>query len=273
MEYHCTRREILRRAALAVPAFQVGFAPWSLRRALATSEDRVNRFDKLRLAVKPDRLGDMRSFYQEVLNLPVIADDPRSLTIRAGGTQLSFYADVAGGSPFYHFAFNIPENKLESAIEWMSTRAPLLKRKDGSPVVHFRWLDAHSIYFRDPAANLLEFIAHHALKNARPGDFKVTDILYASEIGLVTDDVPALAAELDTKLNLTNYHTKLGEPVSDTFRPIGDPYGFFIVVKHKRKWLMTDDPAGLFPVGAELHGGARRQLRLENCDCVLSVAD
>jgi catechol-2,3-dioxygenase len=257
---------------MALPAFHLGFGSSTLWQALTTADEGVNRFCKLRLAVNAERLEAMRKFYTRGLNLPLVADDARSLSVQAGRTELSFYADPDGGSPFYHFAFNIPEDKLERAAAWMSPRAKLLQDRRGNHVVHFQWLDAHSIYFRDPAGNLLEFIAHHPLKNGRAGAFDVDDILYASEIGLVTHDVPALGAELDTKLGLTNFAAKLHQPISDVFRPIGDRHGFFIVVKHQRKWLMTDDPAGLFPVGATLHGRERGKLDLANCDCKLSIA-
>ena len=186
---------------------------------------------------------------------------------------MKFHADSNGGSPFYHFAFNIPENKLEKAIDWLSGRAPLLKGRGGNHVVYFNWLDAHSVYFYDPAGNILEFIAHHPLKNGRPGSFDVEDILYTSEIGLVTNDVPSLSSELDAKLGLTNYAAEHHQQISDVFRPIGDPYGFFIVVKHRRTWLMTDDPAGLHPVTAAMHGRAHEKLKLENCACELLVTE
>ena len=90
-------------------------------------------------------------------------------------------------------------------------------------------------------------------------------------VSLVTGDVASLGTELDAKLGLTNYATVHHRPVSDVFRPIGDPYGFFIVVKHKRIWLMTNDPAGLYPVAAEMHGKEYGKLTLQNCACDISV--
>ncbi len=273
MDARFTRREILQQAAVAWPALCLGIGSSAVARASTPGGEQANRFQRLRLATKADRLEELRKFYQGVLNVPLVGEEAESLSVQAGRTELSFFAESNGGAPFYHFAFNIPENKLKSAIDWLSGRAQLLKDRRGNHVVYFDWLDAHSIYFRDPAGNLLEFIAHHPLKNGRRGDFSVEDILYASEIGLVTEDVPSLAAELDAKLGITNYAAKQGEAVSDVFRPIGDPYGFFIVVKHRRKWLMTDDPAGLFPVGATVGGPGRKRINLEGCDCALTIAE
>ncbi len=266
-----TRREILWQAARALPALHIGLGSPALLRAWSNSPEQINGFQTVQLFANVNRLDDMRMFYKSVLSLPLVGEDDASLTFQAGRTKMTFRSDPTGGSPFYHFAFNIPENKLERAMEWLTGRAELLRGRRGNTIVHFTWLDAHSVFFYDPAGNLLEFIAHHPLKNGRPGKFDVEDILYTSEIGLVTNDVLSLSAELDTRLGLTNYAALHGLSVSDVFQPIGDPYGFFIVVKNRRIWLMTDDPAALYPVTAEIRGQTRGNLSLQNCDCNIVV--
>ena len=106
-------------------------------------------------------------------------------------------------APFYHFAFNIPENKIVQALEWQKARTPLLaiperNRAAGFPpeVVDYRHWNAHSVFFLDPAGNVVEYIARHDLKNGDSDAFSWADILYASEIGLVVDDVAATADAL-----------------------------------------------------------------------------
>ncbi len=273
MKSEYTRREFLRQAAMVLPAFHIGFHSPSILKTLAGIDGQTNRIKQLQLFTKITSLEEMRKFYKDVLNLPLVAEDSVSVTFQAGLTQMRFCADSNGGAPFYHFAFNIPENKLEKAIDWMSGRARLLKGRRGNHVVYFDWLDAHSVYFYDPAGNIVEFIAHHPLKNGRPGNFDIEDILYTSEIGLVTDDVPKLSSELDMKLGLTDYATRHHRPVSDVFRPIGDPFGFFIVVKHKRIWLMTEDPAAIHSVTAQIQGRESAKLRFENCVCEILVTE
>ena len=78
------------------------------------------------------------------------------------------------------------------------------------------------------------------------GAFSSKDILWASEIGLVTPDVPHLVGDLG-RLGLRPY-TRLAE----TFTPVGDIHGLFIVVQSERIWLMTDDPAKIFPTDVVL---------------------
>ena len=64
----------------------------------------------------PAPLAKMKEFYHRLLGLSVLDEQPDRLTVAAGGTRLTFIeAAPEHGKPFYHFAFNIPENKILSA--------------------------------------------------------------------------------------------------------------------------------------------------------------
>ena len=62
-------------------------------------------------------IAAMRSFYGETIGLPTSLSGG-SLLVHAGSTRLEFVHDDSAGKPFYHFAFNIPENKIRLAREW-----------------------------------------------------------------------------------------------------------------------------------------------------------
>ena len=120
------------------------------------------------LVLQTSKLADQRRFYTGRLGLPVIAETADSVTLGAGATRLTFTA-VATGDPFYHFAFNIPENTLGTAKESLAHRdppIPLIKKPDGGDEYHFESWNAHAVYFLDPAGNIVEFIARHNLGNA-----------------------------------------------------------------------------------------------------------
>lgn len=51
---------------------------------------------------------------------------PGRLLVTAGDTRIIFIEDRQAANPFYHFAFNIPENKIVAAREWQLQRSPLL---------------------------------------------------------------------------------------------------------------------------------------------------
>ena len=58
--------------------------------------------------------------------------------------------------------------------------------------------DSHSLYFEDPAGNIVEFIAHHRENNEQERAFSVADILQVCEIGLVSENVPAAVHEWES---------------------------------------------------------------------------
>src|SRR5262249_54529847 len=108
-------------------------------------------------------LTKMKAFYHQTLGLSVVDEKPDRLTFCAGETRLTFAkAGVDDGNPFYHFAFNIPENKVLAARTWQRERTPLLPipprlRDPAYPddVVDYRHWNAHSIFFFDPASNVV----------------------------------------------------------------------------------------------------------------------
>ena len=149
-------------------------------------------------------ISAMKAFYGKTLDLAILKERADRFTVEAGETRMTFVtsADTASGRPpFYHFAFNIPENKILKALEWQKARTPMLpiperNRAAGFPpeVVDYSHWNAHSVFFLDPAGNVVEYIARHDLKNGDSNAFSWGDILYASEIGLIVDDVAATAA-------------------------------------------------------------------------------
>jgi len=190
-----------------------------------------------------------RRFYDRTLGLPAVREGTEQVAVQAGGTRLIFQqARPEHGRPMYHFAFNIPENKLELARQWLHQRTPVIV-KDGREVFHYPSWNAESVYFYDPAGNIVEFIARYNLANATPGPFSQEEILYASEIGLVVDDLEREVAALRSRLGLGVYR-----PGSPDLVPVGDEHRLLIVVQRGRKWFQTT-PATVYPTVAKLAGG------------------
>lgn len=180
-----------------------------------------------------------RAFYATALELPVSSDTADSITIQVGTSRLVFEAahDQNSGTndPRYHIAFTIPRNKLAAAKAWLAARTPLLTRDGQDEFGSTSW-DAQQVYFRDPADNIMELIARQSLPNDAPGTFGPSDLLCVSEIGLPVEDVSQRAGELTLGLGINYYHEH-----SDTFAPLGDAHGLFIIVAIGRLWLPTDD--------------------------------
>jgi hypothetical protein len=189
-------------------------------------------------------LQSQQDFYSRILELPA-ASTPSGLRIQAGATELAFMQALSDFEGAYHFAFNIPENQYSSAKQWMSSRIPLLRDKTGQEDFHSESWNSDSVYFLDAAGNVLEFIARHDLPNATEQDFDSTQILNVSEIGLPSENVIELARQLCTRLGLSTYKQ---EP-NETFTPVGDDNGLFILPITNRIWMPDSGvPARMLPI-------------------------
>ncbi len=190
-----------------------------------------------------NHIDQQKIFYKE-LGFNIVSEGEKFFSISAGPSTLRFVQDDTVKNPFYHFAFNIPQNKIEEAHGLMSQKTKLTKRMNSEEIIYLPNFNAHSIFFEDPCRNIVEFIARHDLKNDQQQHFDIKDLINISEIGLVTDDVLAVSDELNTKLNVSAYNTP-----GENFSPIGAEDGLIIIVKKGRIWLMSENQeANIFPV-------------------------
>jgi catechol 2,3-dioxygenase-like lactoylglutathione lyase family enzyme len=202
--------------------------------------------DIRRLELLSTDLEAQRDFYANVLELPVRLDEP-ILEVQAGKTRL-FFTQTPEFDGAYHFAFNIPTNQFESAKRWISSRVPLLQDENGNDEFHSENWNSSSVYFKDPAGNVLEFIARHNLDNAVNRDFDRLQILNISEIGLPSEDVIGLASEICKRLDVSVFRQ---EP-NESFTPVGDDNGLLIIPVKDRIWIPNSGvPARLLSVRVE----------------------
>jgi len=185
-----------------------------------------------------------RDYYANVLELPVHLNAD-SLEVAAGKTELTFRQAPAEWQGEYHFCFNIPENQFIHAKAWIYPRIPLLKDENGADEFKSESWNSTSLYFKDTGGNILEFIARHDQKNAVNAPFNSEQILQVSEIGLPSKDVISFAIELGKRLGIPTY--KQGP--NETFTPVGDEDGLFILPVEKRIWYPnTGVPAQMLDV-------------------------
>ena len=163
-------------------------------------------------------LPALAEFYAHQLGLATHSSQ-HELLITIGSTRLRF---VQGGAHRYHFAFNIPHNQLEAAAEWL----PVPKLQD--KLFEFEVWQAESLYFLDPAGNILEFIARRRLDNASQQPFGPQSLLCVSEVGVACDSVRELAARLEEPF----FH----DSGSELFVAAGDDQGLIVFVKTGRIW-------------------------------------
>ncbi len=265
------RRQFLSRLSAAALVLRAhGSAAWAAGpRALAANSpapaadgDPGPRLLALRLRTAAP-LEKMAGFYGQTLGLPVQAAAGEGIHVQAGGTEITFLPTTEPeAQPFYHFAFNIPENKILAARSWQLERTPLFSTPENlrdpsfpNDVRHFRNWNAHSLFFWDPAGNVVEYIARHELRNSAAGSFTSRDILCASEIAFVVDDVPKTASGLEAALSLPQYQS-----ASDVFHATGDERGLLLLFERGRRIGDTlgdrPSPAEVFATHAEIRGAA-----------------
>lgn len=189
-------------------------------------------------------LQEMIIFYSAKLGMRIISKTEQEVTFFAGGSTLTFVKVNSNLNPWYHFAFNIPENKILQARDWQLKRSELLTtphrlrdNKYPDDIRHFPNWNAHAIFFWDPAGNIVEYIARHNLNNKKEGDFNSKDILNISEIGFVVDDQEKEATKIHEELGLPAY-----PKATDSWWSMGDENGLLLCLPKKIIGELEDNP-------------------------------
>ncbi len=195
-------------------------------------------------------LAPLYEFYGGDLGLPVVRRSADLLALQVGATRLQFRRGPV--RPCYHFAFNVHPARFERTRAALAAITPLLNDGHGEEVFDFRAWDARASYSFDPAGNVLEIIGRRELSAMSVPDGP--GWLCVGEIGLVTDDVPALAIRIGRETGTPVYRESAGE----TFAALGDAEGLLILVERGRPWYPdTGKPAVAAPVSAVVSAGAQ----------------
>jgi hypothetical protein len=212
-----------------------------------------------RLILQTSALAELTDFYIKLMELPVELTGEKEITIKIGSTELVFQQAPAA-DPFYHFAINIPANKIEEAKKWLQSRVELIWIEQyKSDVADFVNWHAKSVYFYDPAGNILELIARFDLDYKTTEPFASSQFLSISEVGLVfnEDELDKRTEDLLQQYQLSFFDK---QPPLPQFRAVGDDEGLFIIVPNYRNWFPTSKAAGIFPMEVEFENGARKML-------------
>lgn len=209
-----------------------------------------------KLVLQTAYLKTLQEFYSSILELPVQSLDENKIAIRIGDSDLIF-TETTIKEPFYHFAINIPANKIEEAKVWLSNKVKLLWIEDyKSDIADFVNWHAKSVYFYDPAGNILELIARFELDNIASEPFSSRQLLSINEVGLVFTD-ENFEEEVTSLGNSHSLSYFDKQPPLPKFRAMGDDQGLFVIVPEHRNWYPTDNPSEIFPMSVEFENGGR----------------
>ncbi|MFT3882905.1 MAG: hypothetical protein QM703_25025 [Gemmatales bacterium] len=225
MSTHLHRRQFLQATSALVASLHAPLHQLVKAQSGAGTTPRL-----LHLELQANKLDELKNFYHKKLGLAISTDTNDGFTLKTGPSTIKFKPALPQTEPFYHFAFNIPENQFADAKAWLSKRVPLLiDSSTGKDEVYFAAWNAHAVYYRDPAGNIGEFIARHTLKNGTTTTFSEQSLLCVSEIGLVAGDTKTLSADVAQKLNWP----KSGSDMAF----VGDGMGYLIIAPAGRPWL------------------------------------
>ncbi len=212
----------------------------------------------LALTLYTAQLHALVAFYRDILGLPC-TETPDAATFQAGATAVIF-RENPDFNGVYHFAFNIPCNRIRAAMAWLEDRGvALIRDAAGHSCQDFVNWNAEATYFFDPAGNIVEFIARRDLHNSSEQPFGPEALLAVSEIGIATSDVLAWNARAARDYGVLPFDKSRPGP---DFSPLGADTGLFIVVPEGRKWFLTDIPATRNPLEVEFENAAGQRFAL-----------
>jgi catechol-2,3-dioxygenase len=209
-----------------------------------------------RLILQTSMLKELTAFYKTGMCLPADSKNENETIITAGSTELVF-KQVSAADPFYHIAINIPANKIEEAKIWLTSRVELIWMDEyNSDIADFVNWHAKSVYFFDPAGNIVELIARFDLDNKTDETFSSSQFLSVSEVGLVIkeNEFDKSVTSLKKQYQLSYFAKQLPMP---HFRAIGDAEGLFIVVPENRNWFPTIKASGIFPIEVQFENNGK----------------
>jgi catechol 2,3-dioxygenase-like lactoylglutathione lyase family enzyme len=213
------------------------------------------------LTISTAFVDECRRFYVDLLGFQEyeVVGGSDGLALQIGYTRFTFVPGTADAR--YHFAFNVRPDQLENAAEWLQRFGVELIPGPQGHFVDFPNWKARSVYFFDPAGNIVEIIARAAIKPAgNAPKFSAASLLGISEIGLVTDDLAAYRDWLGAVHGISGF---IRQQNTDQFTALGDDEGLLLLVPAGREWFMGRFNAEKHPVAITAEAGGREiKLRL-----------
>lgn len=196
----------------------------------------------LQVELLTDNINETGLFYTNAIGLQIISRNSSSITLATASTKLVFRASK-NVKPVYHFAFDIPNNKLLEAFDWIEKKTKILEVITSDKIADFYNWNAKSFYFLDNNGNILEFIARYDLDNASDKIFDGSSVLSISEIGFVAKNVFQLSDKMCKDYGLSVFSK---QPKLDKFIVLGTDTGLFILAKEDKDWYPTNIKAKSF---------------------------
>lgn len=208
-----------------------------------------------------------KQFYLNKFQFPLISEDSDRFTMNVGKTTVTFIEASLNEIPFYHFAFDIPSNQFEEAKKWAKEKVSLSKNQ-GDDEVYFEGIDAKSIYFEDPAGNIVEFICRLSDAKQSTAPFSASSLQKMSEMSIVVKDKLKSVSALHAVSIFERDHKEIAAE-GLTFMGARKDASYLLFVNEGRTWFFSNKNAEVFPMEVLLSDGVLVKID-ENLELVSS---
>ncbi|MGE6489210.1 VOC family protein [Paenisporosarcina sp. NPDC076898] len=199
----------------------------------------------LKVVFETVNIQEMKKFYTETLEMPIVKEKQSFFTVRAGKTLVTFQQTDSAEAPLYHFALKTSLSFYDYMFEKLSDlKVNILPNSNGE--LSGYW-EGKQVYFTDPDGNIVE-ILEREISNDQSGWVDVC------EVGIPSASVTEFSNFLSPIKNV--YQTE-----SDTFSFYGDNLGSLVLVKEGRHWYPTNRPATIHPIVVEVEGDQYQELK------------
>ena len=174
------------------------------------------------------------TFYNENLEFELIHKTKTSASFQIGESILTFI-EKNNATP-YHFAFNIPFNKVNKALNWLKARVTIIPFEN-QEIINFVSWKAKAIYFYDTDYNIVEFIGRKAIYYKSEPEFNSKNVINISEVGIGTNNINEIYSQLNAIKSINIFDGNF-----EKFCAFGNDEGLFIAVDmSKKEWFPTRD--------------------------------
>ncbi|MFD2637777.1 VOC family protein [Piscibacillus salipiscarius] len=208
-----------------------------------------------KVILRTRNIESMKQFYTKTLGMTLNEESENRFQVLAGASLLEFTSHNVKGNPYYHFALDIPSNKFSEAKAWAKSKVKL-NLEDGEDEADFSHLSAHSIYFYDPAGNIVEFICRHSYAEKSEVPFSANSILNISEMSLTVGNAVTTGHQL-MELGLNE---RDGDPISGSslnFMGENSNGPFLLLIQPGRRWIFSDKQSEIHPIEMTLDTNER----------------
>ena len=182
-----------------------------------------------------NKLKLLKRFYRNVLNLEITKASDEKFTVKIGESEITFIQSECPS--FYHFAINIPGNQFTIMKNWIQDRLPL-NYDAGVNQFYSSIFNADSIYFEDPAGNLVKLIGRR--NKDLFGDLTSEAFLNVGEVSIVTPFVSIVGEEIQDFDIPLNHSVKI-DPEALNYLGYGDT--FITLAAPAKEWMFSQKRA------------------------------